>query len=131
MQDLNVNQSKLEVHDTYEKDEKITKNIEPVNNQNVINKVYLDQKWSKLDGHLSLSEKYYNDFKLQYNKQPVDEILIQRAVKTTMQILHDKGLFDGFPKTDEVLKEFSFVTRRRGDLKQIKCSNSMIFLIII
>ena len=31
-------------------------------------------------------EKDYNDFKLQYNKQSVAEILIQLGVKTTIQI---------------------------------------------
>ena len=31
---------------------------------------------------------------------------IQRAAKMTIQILYDKGLFDGFPNVDEVLKDF-------------------------
>ena len=44
LQDLNINQSKLQVHDTYEKDEKITTNFEAVDNEDVINKSYLDSK---------------------------------------------------------------------------------------
>ena len=41
LQDLNNNQLKLEVHDTYKKDEKLTTNIEAVDNEDVINKAYL------------------------------------------------------------------------------------------
>ena len=61
-----------------------------------MNKAYLDEKLFKRNGHLSLLEKYCNDFELQYNKQSVEQILFQRAVKTTMQKLYDKGLFDNF-----------------------------------
>ena len=116
LQDLNINNLKLEVLDTYKKDEKITSNFEPVNNEDVINKGYLDEKLKKIDGHLSFLEKDYNEFKLQYNKQSVEEILIQRAVKTTIQILYDKGLFDNYDNADKVLEDFLFVTRRRGGL---------------
>ena len=73
----------------------------------------------KIDGHLSKLEKDYNEFKLQYNEQSVEEILIQRAVKTTIQILYDKGLFDNFQKAEEVLKDFLFTTRRRLDLEKV------------
>ena len=47
LQDLNFNQLKLEVHDTYKKDEKLTTNFEPVNNEDVINKAHLDEKLIK------------------------------------------------------------------------------------
>ena len=40
------------------------------------------------------------------------EILIQRAVKTTIQILYDKGLFDNYANADKVLEDFLFTTRR-------------------
>ena len=73
-------------------------NFEPVDNEDVINKSYLDSKLLKIDGHLSKLEKDFNEFKLQYNKQNVEDILIQRAVRTTIQILYDKGLFDKFQK---------------------------------
>ena len=118
LQDLNINNLKLEAHDTYKKDEKITTNFEPVDDSDVINKGYLDSKLIKIDGHLSKLEKDFNEFKLQYNKQNIEEILIQRAVKTTIQILYDKGLFDNFQNAEEVLKDFLFTTRRRPDLSE-------------
>ena len=116
LQDFNIENLKLEVLDTYKKDEKITTNFAPNDNEDVINKGYLDSKLLKIDGHLSKLEKDFNEFKLQYNKQSVEDILIQRAVKTTIQILYDKGLFDNYAISDKVLEDFLFVTRRRGDL---------------
>ena len=65
LQDANISQLKLEVYDTYKKDEKITTNFEPVDNEDVIIKAYLDEKLLKIDGHLSTLEKDYNEFKLQ------------------------------------------------------------------
>ena len=115
LQDLNINQLKLEVNDTYKKDEKLTTKFEPVDNEDVINKGYLDSKSLKIDGHLSKLKKDYSEFKLQYNKQNLEDILIQRAVKTTIQILYDRGLFDNFQNAEEVLKDFLFITRRRPD----------------
>ena len=112
LQDSNINQLKLEVHDTYKKDEKLTTNFEPVNNSDVINKGYLDEKLIKINGHLSKLEKDFNEFKLQYNKQSVEDILVQRAVKTTIQIFYDKGLFDNYDNADKVLEDFLFTTRR-------------------
>ena len=118
LQDANTSQLKLEIHDTYKKDEKITTNFEPVDNEDVINKSYLDSKFLKIDGHFSKLEKDYNEFKLQYNKQNIEDILIQRAVKTTIQVLYDKGLFDKFQNADKVLEDFLFTTSRRGDLSE-------------
>ena len=112
LQDLNINQLKFEVHDTYKKDEKITTNFEAVNDEDVINKGYLDSNLLKIDGHLSKLGKDYNEFKLQYNKQSVEDILFQRAVKLTIQILYDKGLFDNFQNADKVLEAVLFTTRR-------------------
>ena len=43
-QDLNFNQLKLEVHDTYKKDEKITTDFGAADDKDVINKGYLDSK---------------------------------------------------------------------------------------
>ena len=118
LQDLNINNLKLEVLDTYKKDEKLITNFKPVDDSDVINKGYLDSKLLKIDGHLSKLEKDFNEFKLQYNKQNVEDILIQGAVKTTIQILYDKGLFDNYANADKVLEEFLFTTRRRGDLSE-------------
>ena len=116
LQDSIINQLKLEVLDTYKKDEKLTTKFEPVDDSDVINKAYLDEKLIKINGHISKLEKDFNEFKLQYNKQNVEDFLIQRAVKTTIQILYDKGLFDNYANADKVLEDFLFVTRRRGDL---------------
>ena len=116
LQDLNINHLKLEVHDTYKKNEKITTHFEPVNNEDVINKAYLDEKLKKVDGQISYIEKDYKDFKKQSNKQSVEEILVQRSVKTTIQILYDKGLFDGFTNADEISKEFLFTLLQDVDL---------------
>ena len=43
----------------------------------------------------------------------------QRAVKTTIQILYDKSLFDSYGNADKVLEEFLFTTRRKGDLEEV------------
>ena len=118
LQDSNISQLKLEVHDANKKDEKITTNFEPIDNSDVINKGYLEEKLLKINGHLSKIEKDFNEFKKQYNKQSVEEVLIQRAVKTTIQILYDKGLFDNYQNSDKVLEDFLFTTRRRGDLSE-------------
>ena len=40
-------------------------------------------------------------------------------MKTTIQTIYDKGLFDNFQNDEEVLKDFLFVTRRRGDLEEV------------
>ena len=44
LQDLKINQLKLEVHDTYKKDEKRTTSFEPTNDIDVMNKGNLDEK---------------------------------------------------------------------------------------
>ena len=40
-------------------------------------------------------------------------------MKSTIQILYDKGLFDGFTNVDEILKTFLFSTRRRPELEKV------------
>ena len=118
LQDSNISQLKLEIYDTYKKDEKITTNFKAVNDEDVINKSFSDEKLKKIDANISYKEKDYNEIKKQYNKQSVEEILVQRAVKTTIQILYDKGLFDNFQNADKVLENFLFTTRRRCDLSE-------------
>ena len=93
LKDLNIIQLKLEVHDTYKKDEKLRTNFEPTDDSDRKNKGYLDDKLLKPNGRSSKLEKNYNEFKLQYNKQSVEDILKQRAVKTTIQVLYDNGFF--------------------------------------
>ena len=112
LQDMIMNQIKFEVHGFYKEDEKITTNFEAVNVEDVLNKAYLDEKLSKLNSRLSKVEEDYIEFKIQHNKQSVEEVSIQRAVKTTIHILYDKGLFDIFQNADKVLIDLLFVTRR-------------------
>ena len=57
VQDMNINQLKLKVHKSYRKDEKMTTNFEPVDNDDVINKAHLDDNLSKVEGHISYVEK--------------------------------------------------------------------------
>ena len=73
----------------------------------------------KIDGHLSLLQRDYNEFVVLSNNQSREEVLIRKAVKTTIQVLYDRSLFDGFPKTNKVLKDFLFATGRRLDLEKV------------
>ena len=65
-----------------------------------------------------------------HDEQSIEEVLIQRAVKTTIQILYDKGLFDNYDNADEVIKDFLF-TRRPPDLEESKWYHSMTLFINI
>ena len=60
------------MHDTYKKDEKITTKFEPTDDSVVINKFYPDDNLKKIDGQISLLEKVYNEFNLQYKKQSAE-----------------------------------------------------------
>ena len=57
LQDININQLKLEVHDTYRNDEKLTTDFEPNNNEDVISKAFLDEKLVKINGNKSFWKK--------------------------------------------------------------------------
>ena len=48
VRDINNNQLKLGVQDTYKKDGKITTNFEAIFDEDVINKAYLEEKLSKI-----------------------------------------------------------------------------------
>ena len=119
VQDINLNWLKLKVNDTCKTDEKLTRIFGPSRDDNVLNKAYLDKNLFKIEGHLSLIEKDYNQFKLQSDKQSVEEVLIERAVKTTIQILYDDGLFDNVDNANEVLKDKIIVERDRPDLDEV------------
>ena len=47
LQDLIINKVNFNVHDTYEKGEKLTTNFEPVNDEDAIKKTYLDEQLKK------------------------------------------------------------------------------------
>ena len=77
------------MNDTYEKDEKLTTNSKPSIDEDVLDKAYLDEMLSKKEGHISYTEKDYNEIILVSIKQSLEEILIRRAVKTHTQKLSD------------------------------------------
>ena len=117
-QDFKPNQIKLEVQDTFKKDEKITTNFDPQKNEDVINKAYLGIQLSKMQAQISIIEKNYNDYKL-HNKE---DLLLERAVRPTIQTLYDKGLFDKHDNGDQVLKQHllvEFNDRRRPELEVV------------
>ena len=68
LQDKNINQLKLQVQDTYKNDKELTTNFEATDDTDVINKAYFDGKILKINGHISIIETDYNEFKLQDNK---------------------------------------------------------------
>ena len=72
-----------------------------------------------MNGHLSKLEEDLNEFKTKYNKQSVEEVLVQRAVKTTIQKIYDEGLIDNYASADKVLEEFLFTTRRKPELEEV------------
>ena len=90
--------------------------MDPTDDSDVINKAHLDQKFLTINGHLSKLEEDYKEFKLQHNKQSVEDVLFQRAMETTTQILYDKGFFDNYANADKVLEDFLLTTIRRVDL---------------
>ena len=52
VQDITLNQIKIEVIDTYKKDEKIPTKFETPNDEDVRNKGYLDKNSSKVEAHI-------------------------------------------------------------------------------
>ena len=117
MQDINLNQSKLKVNDTYKKDEKLTTKFEPCYDKDVVSKTYIDTKLCKIAGQISFIEKVYIEFNLLSHIQSVEEILIERTAKTIIEILFDTGLFDNYDTAVEVLKVYLFFIRRMSKIK--------------
>ena len=116
VRDINPHQVKLKVTDTFEKDEEIGTKID--NDPDVVYRANLDAKLSYLEDHSSYIEKAYNEFKMLKSKQPVEEILKEKTVETTIQIPVGKVSFNKFDKADEVKKSFFLVERLRFDLDQ-------------
>ena len=54
------------------------------------------------------------------NKQSDEELLIEKAWKSTMQKLCDQGIFDGYDNADEKTKSFLLIERRRPDSEELK-----------
>ena len=122
---------KLKFHDSYKNDEKTTTKFEPINDVDVVNKACPDEILWNINCHISSLEKKYNEFKLPSDKQSIVDVLIKRAVKTTVQMLYDRGLFDSFSNAGEVLKAFLFLARRKSDSEEHKSYRSMVIFLII
>ena len=109
-QDMNLNQLEVEGNDIFKKDEKITTSFEPSNDENVLNRTYLDTKLSNIGCHILFIQKSYNEFAyLERSNKQSGEFLIESAVKSTLQILYDKGSFENCHNAVEVLKDYLFL----------------------
>ena len=53
------------------------------------------------------------------NKQSGEKVLIERAVKTTVQVLYDEGFFNNFDNADELFKDCLFAERRKPDSHEV------------
>ena len=106
VQDRKLDRLKLKVNETLKKDEKITTNFEPCNFEDVMNKAYLDTKISKSESHISYIGNDYDEFNLHCNKKHSEEVLIEKAVKSGIQLLYEEGLFDDCDNAVEVLNVF-------------------------
>ena len=120
VQEINLNHLKLKVNDTYETGRKKNNENEPSND--LINEAYPVTKLSKAEDHITYMEKEYTDYKLRDDKQSED-VLIERAVETTIRVLYDKGFFDKYDNADEALKNYLPIDevneRRRPYLEEL------------
>ena len=94
-----------------------------------MNKAYLDTNISKKEGLLSFIEKDYIEISLHNSKISREEVLIERALKLTLQIFYDKGLLDNFNNADEMLKDYLPIEvneRRRLDLDPLSDNDNVI-----
>ena len=97
---INLKSLKLKVNYSFKKNENITTNYEPSNDEYEVNKAYLDTEVSKVEDHILFIEKdcnKYNDIETFH-----EEFLIERAVKTTGQELSDKKFFKNYDIADRV-----------------------------
>ena len=86
-QGINLNQLKLKVNNTYEKNEIISLNFETGIDENVVNKtLFYIPKLSKIEDQISYIEIDHNEYKIHNNKKNAEEIVIERASKTTIEI---------------------------------------------
>ena len=84
----------------------MTNNLELSNNEVVVYKNYLDTVLSNVQGQILFIETDFIEFNLRRDKQSEKEVPIVRVVKTTEQILHNKGLLDIYYNADNVLKDY-------------------------
>ena len=124
VQDIHPNQLKLEKNDIHREDEKTKTKFEAVNDEDVMDKAYLDTKLAKVKGDISYVEKKYNELK-GYERYK-EEILDEKAVKTTIQIHHDRRLFDKYDFVNEVVNVSLLIEgneRNRLGLRELNDDN--------
>ena len=102
VRDINQKRLKLKVNDTYKKDEKITANFEPIDDPDSIYKTYPDTILSEIEEQIPYTAKSTTNIKYN-NKQSVEEILIERAVKKTIKMFSDKILFYNSDNARDIL----------------------------
>ena len=84
-------------------------------------------RWYKQINKINWGKSSYIVFTKKYNEykdheRSNEEVLIERAVTTTAQILYDKGPFDNFDKPKKVLKDYLLIEvteRRRHGLGEV------------
>ena len=81
----------------------MTTKFEGANDDDVINKVYLDRKIAESKGKISYIGK--NLKKNRDHERYNEEVLIEKAVKRTFQKLSEESLFDKYDNADEFLKD--------------------------
>ena len=128
-QNINIKQLKKEVNDSYQKDGKKT-NFERVNNGDVYQSLIRRKVIKNRCSHINIWKNSF-EFEIRSDKQSIEDVLIQGAVKTIIKLFFDKGLFDSFPNADGVSNDFLLVTRHRGDLGESKWCRLMILYINI
>ena len=62
---------------------KVTTSFKPSNNEDVINKTFLDESFTKIEARISYIGKDHQELILHNNKQSVEEVLVQKSLKTT------------------------------------------------
>ena len=125
---LTLTKIKLKVNNTFKKTEKITTKFEAVNDEYVINKEFLDTKLAEVKGQIPYIEKHFNEFR--DHERHNEDVSIERGVKTTIQILYDKGFFHKYNNADEKFKGYLLFDevneRHRPDLEVLNYDDNVI-----
>ena len=111
MQVKNPNHLKLKISDTFDKKEKEPTKIEAYNDDVVIIKAYWITNLTEENGYIMFKEKNFIEYKLCGHNEAKQsgEILIERAVQTTIKLPFVRGLFNRYDNADEVIKDYLFI----------------------
>ena len=90
LQDMNLNKLKLNINESYKKDDKITRNYEPSNDEDVVKNAWRDTKLSTINENgqrrIPFIEKEVSEFLINFHKSARfndPQTLIQNTVKKT------------------------------------------------